>query len=202
MSSPVEVFEAARRERAKPLAPEDRREAILDAVIPLLRERGRSASSRDLAEAAGVAEGTLFRAFGDKDALIRAAIEKMFDPLPFRASLRAIDPDLPLEEKLGEVITKLRDRFTGVFQVMAALEIKERPPVRSEEGPNWVDALTEVLAPDVDRLTVSVETVAHYLRLLAFSSSLPPLNVAHEFSVEELAALITHGVAIPATGKD
>ena len=202
VSLPVDYFAAARRERAKPLAPEDRREAILDAVIPLLRERGRAVSTKELAEAAGVAEGTLFRAFGDKDALIRAAIEKMFDPLPFRASLRAIDPDLPLETKLGEVIAKLRDRFMGVFQVMAALEIKERPPVRPEEGPNWIDALTEVLAPDVDRLTVPIETVAYYLRLLAFSSSLPHLNLAHEFSADELARLITHGVATPETGKD
>src|SRR5690606_24835873 len=50
------------RERARPLAPEERREAILDAVLPLLRERGREVTSRELAEAAGVAEGTIFRA--------------------------------------------------------------------------------------------------------------------------------------------
>src|SRR5690606_23916200 len=47
------------RERARPLAPEERREAILDAVLPLLRERGREVTSRELAEAAGVAEGTI-----------------------------------------------------------------------------------------------------------------------------------------------
>src|SRR5690606_5855784 len=41
------------RERARPLAPEERREAILDAGHPLLRERGREVSRRDIAEAAG-----------------------------------------------------------------------------------------------------------------------------------------------------
>ena len=59
-----------------------------------------------------------------------------------------------------------------------------------------------MLAPDEDRLTVPIETVAYYLRLLAFSSSLPHLNLAHEFSADELARLITHGVATPETGKD
>ena len=54
------------RERARPLPPDDRREAILEAIIPLLQERGRNVTSRELAEAAEVAEGTLFRAFGDK----------------------------------------------------------------------------------------------------------------------------------------
>src|SRR5690606_7710841 len=43
------------RERARPLSPEERREAILEAVLPLLRERGRDVTSRELAEASGVA---------------------------------------------------------------------------------------------------------------------------------------------------
>ena len=134
VSLPVDFFAAARRERAKPLAPEDRREAILDAVIPLLRERGRAVSTKEIAEAAGVAEGTLFRAFGDKDALIRAAIERMFDPLPFRAALRAIDPDLPLERSSGRS-SPCCATGSGRLPVMSALGIKERPPVETGRGP-------------------------------------------------------------------
>ena len=39
--------------RAKPLSPEQRRTAILDAVIPLLVERGATVTTAEMAEAAG-----------------------------------------------------------------------------------------------------------------------------------------------------
>jgi AcrR family transcriptional regulator len=183
------------RERARPLAPEDRREAILWAVLPLIKEHGRDVSTRQLAEAAGVAEGTLFRAFGDKDSLIQAAVEKFFDPIPLIAALSSIAPDLSLEQKLNEVLFHLRSRFTGVFQIMGALGMSERPPVARETAGLWIPALRDVLDPHGDELTVPVETVAYYLRLLAFGSTFSRFNTPHEFSTDELARLVTHGVA-------
>ncbi|HUO45747.1 MAG TPA: helix-turn-helix domain-containing protein, partial [Acidimicrobiia bacterium] len=61
---------SSKKARAEPLAPEDRRQAIVEAVIPLLVERGASVTTREMAEAAGIAEGTIFRVFPDKCALI------------------------------------------------------------------------------------------------------------------------------------
>jgi len=186
------------RERARPLAPDDRREAILEAIIPLLKERGRNVTSRELAEAAGVAEGTLFRAFGDKDSIIRAAIEKMLDPKPFRDTLRTIRRDQSLEEKLTDIIGHLRERFHGVFAIMATFEMTGRPPVApAGGGEEWIAIVRELLEDDVERLAVPVDTVAYYLRLVAFSSSLPPFNTTRSFDPAELATLITHGVAVP-----
>src|SRR5690606_7898091 len=65
----------SKRERATPLPPEDRRQAIIEAVVPLLIEHGPTATTRQIAEAAGVAEGTLFRVFPDKRALLFAVAE-------------------------------------------------------------------------------------------------------------------------------
>jgi AcrR family transcriptional regulator len=84
-------------QRAKPLPVEDRREAIVDVVVPLLLEFGSEVTTKQIAERAGVAEGTLFRAFPDKESIIRAAVERFMDPLPLRTMLRSIDSDLPLE---------------------------------------------------------------------------------------------------------
>ena len=109
------------RTRAQPMSPEERRESIIDAVVPLLKEHGRDVSSRQIAEAAGVAEGTIFRAFGDKETLISAAIARFFDPQPFRDALRAIDPDEPTVDKITQVVQLLRDRFHGVIGFMSAL---------------------------------------------------------------------------------
>jgi AcrR family transcriptional regulator len=187
------------RERARPLAPDDRREMILGAIIPLLKERGREVTSKELAEAAGVAEGTLFRAFGDKESIITAAVEKMLDPQPFRDALRVIRHDQPLEDKLVEIIELLRERFRGVFTVMAMFELTGRPPGSPTAGgaEEWIAVVSELLADDADRLAVPVDTIAYYLRLVAFSSALPPLNQVRSFDAAELASLIIHGIAVP-----
>ena len=58
------------------MPPEARRAAIIEATLPLLLERGAGISTRQIAEAAGIAEGTIFRVFPDKDAVVQAAIER------------------------------------------------------------------------------------------------------------------------------
>lgn len=188
------------RERARPLTPDDRREAILTAVLPLLREHGRDVSSRQLAEAAGVAEGTLFRAFGDKDTLIAAAIEKIFDHLPLMASLRSIDHDLPLEEKLEEVVTRLNAHFRGVVSAVVALGLKERPPMPDHASieQRLVDVLADLLEPDLQRLAVPVDTIAEYVRLVAFASALP---MAPNLGTGVLSGLIARGILRREEGK-
>ena len=65
--------------RAAPLPPDERRAALIAATEPLLEQFGREVSTRQIAEAASVAEGTIFRAFATKDALIDAVLEDVFD---------------------------------------------------------------------------------------------------------------------------
>jgi AcrR family transcriptional regulator len=184
------------RERARPLAPEERREAILDAVLPLLRERGRDVTSRELAEAAGVAEGTIFRAFGDKESLLEAGLIKLLAPEVFREELRRIPLDLPFEDKLACIIDALRVRFGEVFRIMTVFGLEGPPPVREAGNPEWLQIVRELLAPDAHRLGVQVDTVAWYLRLVAFGASIEPFNHFRSFDSAELAGIIAHGVAV------
>ena len=79
--------------RARPMTPEDRREALVEATIPLLHEHGRGVTTKQIADAAGVAEGTIFRVFDSKDDLVTAALEKALDMEPFLADLESIDLD-------------------------------------------------------------------------------------------------------------
>ena len=64
------------------MSSDNRRRAIVEAITPLLIEHGGGVTTRQMAEAAGIAEGTIFRVFSDKCALIHEAIKSGMDPRP------------------------------------------------------------------------------------------------------------------------
>ena len=189
---PILPPDVAVRPRARPMSPEERRSHILDAAIPLLREHGTDFSTKQLAEAAGVAEGTLFRAFGDKEAILSAAVERYFDPEPFRGALRGIDPDEPTIDKIRQVLQLLSDRFTGVIGFMSAVHGAARPPRRGTDDREWIGILAQLFRPE--EVTIPIETLGFYLRLLAFGAAMPPITSEHVFTIDELLDLVTHGV--------
>jgi AcrR family transcriptional regulator len=186
--------------RASPLPPEERKAAIIQAVIPAIIEHGAALTSRQIAEAAGVAEGTVFRAFGDKETLLREAAETYLDPAPLRASLAQIERSLPLEEKIAAVLTLLQLRFHGVISIMAAIgrtgeqppNLRNRPPERPWE---YVTLVSTMVEPELERLNVPPEDVAPYIRLVAFATAIPEFNQGKRFEVRELARLIVYGIA-------
>ena len=183
----------APRTRAQPMAAEDRKAMIVDAVIPLLLEHGRGMTSRQIAEAAGIAEGTIFRVFGDKETLVQAAIEKYLDPEPLREALRSIDPALPLEHKVRAILYLLRERFHSVMRIMPVIG-PQRPPVPQERG-EFARIIAHILEPETRELNWPPERVAHLLRLISFSSAFPALNEGIEFSIDDLARMVLVGVA-------
>jgi len=82
---------------------DDRRAAIASATVPLLARYGAAVTTRQIAQAANVAEGTLFRAFEDKDELLHAALVAALDPAPL---VRAIG-DLPEHGSLETTLVAL-----------------------------------------------------------------------------------------------
>ena len=69
--------------------------------MPLLLERGAKVSTRQIAEVAGIAEGTIFGVFPDKDAVVQAVLQAALDPEPTDRELAAIDRSLPFEDQLS-----------------------------------------------------------------------------------------------------
>jgi AcrR family transcriptional regulator len=59
---------------------DDRRDMIVEAAMPLLVEHGAKVTSKQIADAAGVAEGTMFKAFGDKESLLHFAAKSSSIP--------------------------------------------------------------------------------------------------------------------------
>jgi AcrR family transcriptional regulator len=183
------------RTRAARLSAEDRRAALLEGVIPLLQSHGRDISTRQIADACGVAEGTIFRAFGTKEALIEAAIDSFFDPRRFREMIAAVSPTAPVEQKIRAVLELLQDRLRGVVGVLSAIDEQSSPRLSVQRhGGDWIDVLTELLAPNADELALPVETVGRFLRAVAVGASLPHVDAAVAVPIDELVQLVAHGV--------
>ena len=100
---------------------------LVEATLPLLLEHGTSVTTRQIAEAAGVAEGTIFRVFDDKDSLVAAVVDAAFDPTPFERGLAGIDLSLPLRERAEQAVTLLQERIMSIGRLMIAVGLT-RPP--------------------------------------------------------------------------
>ena len=179
---------------------EARQDMIIGVVIPLILEHGKDLTTKQIAEACGIAEGTIFRAFGDKDTLINKAVERYLDPLALRTNLGSIDPDMPLDDKLSAVMGLLRDRFSGVIRMMSVLGRQGPPPRREGQDPGeFATIVGHLLAPHAAELRIAPDQVAQFARVLAFASAIPSFGDSIPFTADEILDLFKHGVVKPTT---
>jgi len=189
-----------KRERARPLSPDERRAAIIAATRPLLMEHGQRTTTKLVAEAAGVAEGTIFRVFPTKEKLFEAVLDAEFDPEPFLDAIARIDLDQPLRDRMVQVTTLLQRRFIGIFQLMIALSVPKPPErMRSRELRQRLasEGIVTVLEPDADKFRVPLLEVIRLIRLLTFSGSHPHISEGRRMDPEHIVDLILHGVLKP-----
>jgi AcrR family transcriptional regulator len=187
------------------LPPEERRAALVAATLPLVTRYGMKVTTRQIAEAAGVAEGTIFRVFPDKEALVQAAVAAVLDPLPLLAELGGVDTTLPLPERLVEVVRILQRRLTSVFNLLFALRMFGPP---NNPGDNRITnerilaAVAAVLEPDHDQFRLPVVEVARLIRLLTFSATHPTISDGTPLTAEQIASVVLNGVRRdPASGE-
>ena len=109
------------------MTPEQRRDTIVRAALPLLAEHGAAVTTAQIARAAGIGEATIFRVFEDKDAMLEACIAAVLDPENLLRQLRSIDIDQPLSDRLVEAVDALDAHFGRVGAVLGALHASGTP---------------------------------------------------------------------------
>jgi AcrR family transcriptional regulator len=96
--------------RARKAEPAARRQAILDAALCVFAERGfEAARLDDVAARAGVAKGTLYLYFRDKEALFEELVRSAVSPIIEAVSQAASAPDVPAQV----VLETFFDLFQG-----------------------------------------------------------------------------------------
>jgi AcrR family transcriptional regulator len=184
----VKVIE---RKRASALPPDERRSAIIDATLPLLLENAEMVTTRQIAEASGIAEGTIFRVFADKDAVITAVIDAAVDPAPMEAALGELDPDGSLDRVLTQAIAILQRRTIEVWRLMSSVGPRFHDRVRRPMTDS--PALVAIFRTHRDEIGIDPVAAGRYLRALALSTS-HPMMTEKPMPPKEIAALFLHGV--------
>jgi len=175
--------------RAPALPAEERRKAILEATLPLLLERGGAVSTKQIAEAAGIAEGTIFRVFPDKDAVVRAVLELAFDPEPTERAIAAIDPSLAFEDQLEAAVVILQRRLADIWRLISAVG----KPDTAQGPPSESAALTALFRRHADRIVHDPEGAARRMRTVTLAVS-HPLLVDEPMSPGEIVSLLLDGI--------
>ena len=167
-----------------------RRDMIVGIATPLLLQHGTALTSRQIAEATGLAEGTIYRAFGDKDSLVAAVLERYYDPQIAQTAFAAIPPGLPLDDLLLRILQISIERVRQVVQMMTAMG--GRGP--EKDDPPSDDTLRALLEPHRRRLRLPVKRTIEVLTALAVTSALPIPADDRAVTPEELVDLLMNGV--------
>jgi AcrR family transcriptional regulator len=186
--------------RAAPLPPEARRATIIAAALPLLRRHGMAVTTAQIAMAAGIAEGTLFRVFPDKEALIGAATRIAFDPAPVNGELAGIDRSLPLRAQLIAAVEILQRRVEGIWQLMAVLGMTAPPdhatPRSSPSSDGTLQLIAALLEPFCDELRCDTLHAARLLRMMTFAGTHPRISDGHVLTAGEIVAVVLDGIRV------
>lgn len=189
------------------MTPDERRAAIVAATLPLLVEQGAAVTTGQIAVASGVAEGTVFRAFTDKQELLGACLHAAFDPADPIAAVREIPRELPVAQRLLRASAAVAEHWDRAMQVAHAVRAHcSGPPDPRHRG--LVDpgekmralsaALADLLAPDAAKLRLSPERTAQIYLLAVTSgqmlrSRMAALGAPDPGDADELIEVFLHG---------
>ncbi|MDH6222024.1 TetR/AcrR family transcriptional regulator [Streptomyces pseudovenezuelae] len=192
--------------------PDSRREMIVRSALPLVIEHGSAVTTRQIARAAGIGEGTIFRVFADKEELLDACVTEALSPAPALDELALVSMEQPLATRLTEAASALHAHLDRVGAVVGALHAtggrgrsgrpgsSEAPPDRAAGSLPVREALAELFEPERESLRLPPEQAALiFLGLLFVGNGRQPVegesaDPSTQSGVHDLVDVFLHGV--------
>ncbi|GAA4538105.1 TetR/AcrR family transcriptional regulator [Amycolatopsis samaneae] len=144
---------------------------IIHAMLPLVLEHGATVTTSQIARAAGIGEGTIFRAFKDKDELFDACTAEVLKPDHVLDAIAEIPVDQPLADRLVEAAEALGAHLQRMGALMGALHASGRarrdPEQRLKDRKNVKDSRRDSMAAMREAVTELFEPEKAQLRLPA-----------------------------------
>jgi AcrR family transcriptional regulator len=175
----------------------------------LIIAQGGNVSTRAIAEAAGIAEGTIFRVFPTKEAIIDAILEDAINQETRKTEIAAIDLEADLEARLKELVSILQRRIRRIQALFAAVGFRRPQSARGKKhvrrhGLDLAE-VAAILEPDRDRLRVSPPEAARLLFAMVMALTNPMFGGRTDVDPDTIVDLILNGVArhslSPSTAK-
>jgi hypothetical protein len=153
--------------------------------------------------AAGVAEGTIFGVFESKQKLVVCSMVKALDPQPTTDRIAAIDPALPLRERLTQAADLVLARFSESAHLLQAFRQliihgghREMPAEAISGRERMHAAIAALIEPDAALLRRSPGSVARTLLLFCGANTFGPYADPDELTGADLVSLLLDGLLI------
>lgn len=177
----------------------------MTATERLIVAQGGNVSTKAIAEAAGIAEGTIFRVFPTKEAIIDAIFEDAFDYESRQSEIAAIDLNADLETRLVALATILQRRIRRIQELLAAVGFRRLKSMHSRKNrerhdPN-LTGITAIIEPDRNRLRVPPQEAARLLFAIVMAMTNPMMGGRSDVDPKEIVTLLLNGVAVHSTTK-
>lgn len=196
------------------MTPEQRRETIVSAAIPLLIEREGNVTTGQIAAAAGIAEGTVFRAFNDKQELLAECMRVGLRAGDVVDEIAQLSLERPLDERLATAVDLVTGYMRHMWSLVQALQVaglnrsemhphpgedgEKKSTSRKPEGMIQVTrAIVELFEPERDKLRLDPRLAARMLVGLVFANRLQGEDLGQVTApARELVELFLHGALL------
>lgn len=188
------------------MPPDERRAAIIAAARPLVAQLGAGVTTAQIAEAAGIAEGTLFRVFATKAEIVAAVVADALDTAPMVAWVEA-HRERDLRAQARAILVELQRNYTEVSAMFAALfamgqegQDAAKPAAHDHakaraDHLRLRDAVADALAAHPDELRIPPAKAGSLLLGLVTISSHGLVSDGSLTDPDEIVDLFLHGTA-------